>query len=494
MPGRVKLEVVEGPMKGKEFVFEEHDAFLFGRMQDCHACFPNDQQVSRHHFIMEVNPPDARIRDLGSLNGTYVDDVKHGSRKPGESPEEGARRRHPEVDLKSGSSIRVGQTLLTVVLEGALECCQCGRSIPEHGRERSAWIEGAFICADCRAKLISMGSPARGPVPLRCQKCGKDVSDEIGRARRGDYVCVSCREKAQDDPMVLMQALIEQAARLHRGDRTPAIAGYEIRKRLGKGAFGAVYLASRKSDQGEVAIKVMLAQVAVDDNAREKFIRETAVLKGLRHRNVVPLFENGSAGSGFYFVMELCEKGSVADLMVRRGGKLSLKEATPIILQTLDGLIYTHGKGVVHRDLKPQNLLLRGGRADRCAKVSDYGFAKDFQQAGLSGMTLTGAVGGTPPFMPREQVTNFKYVRPVSDVWSLGATFYNMLTGAFCRDFRDGKEPMEVILQGDIIPIRKRDATIPKPLAEVIDRAIANKVEDRYQTAEEFRKELEIVL
>lgn len=494
MSGRVKLQVIEGPMKGKEFVFEEHDAFLFGRMPDCHACFPNDQQVSRHHFIMEANPPDARIRDLGSLNGTYVDDVKYGSRKPGETPEEGARRQYTEVDLKSGSRIRVGQTILTVLLEGALECCQCGRSIPEQSRERSAWIGGTFICAECKAKLISMSEPVKGPEPVRCQKCGKDVSGEIGQARRGDYVCEACRKAAEEDPMKLLVELFRQAGRLQGGDRIPAIEGYEILKRLGKGAFGAVYLARRKTDKEQVAIKVMLAKVAVDENARNRFIREIEVVKMLHHDHVVSLFEHGSSGSGFYFVMELCEKGSVADLMVRRGGKLSLKEATPIMLQALDGLIYAHEQGIVHRDLKPQNLLLSGSFATRSAKVSDFGFAKDFEKAGFSGMTVTGAVAGTPPFMPREQVTNFKYVQPVSDVWSIAATFYNMLTGEFCRNFAGNKDPMEVILEGEIIPIRKRDMTIPKPVADVIDHALANKLEDRIQTVGEIKRELEKAL
>ena len=92
MSGKVKLEVVEGSMRGKQFLFEEHDTFLFGRMPDCHACFPDDQQVSRHHFILEVNPPDVCLRDLGSLNGTHVNGTKCGSREKGETPEAGAQR------------------------------------------------------------------------------------------------------------------------------------------------------------------------------------------------------------------------------------------------------------------------------------------------------------------------------------------------------------------------------------------------------------------
>jgi serine/threonine protein kinase len=124
------------------------------------------------------------------------------------------------------------------------------------------------------------------------------------------------------------------------------------------------------------------------------------------------------------------------------------------------------------------------------AKVSDFGLAKSFQKAGFSGMTATGAAAGTYPFMPREQLTNFKFVKPVSDVWSMGATFYFLLTGQFPRDFRRGADPVEVILRGGIVPMRKRDARIPRKVAEVIDRAVADKSNDRYQTAAEFRQAL----
>ena len=137
MSGKVKLEAVEGPMKGKAFIFEEHDTFLFGRLDDCHACLPDDNMVSRHHFIMEANPPDARIRDLGSLNGTYVNGAKYGSREAHETPEEGAKRQYPEVDLKHGDRIKVGATVLAVALEGEAVCCQCNAAIADADREAS---------------------------------------------------------------------------------------------------------------------------------------------------------------------------------------------------------------------------------------------------------------------------------------------------------------------------------------------------------------------
>ena len=97
MSAKVLLHLHAGSDAGKVFAFAEHDTFVFGRMEDCHACFPDDGQVSRHHFILEVNPPAACLRDLGSLNGTYVNGKKFGARGKDETPEQGAQRHYPEV-------------------------------------------------------------------------------------------------------------------------------------------------------------------------------------------------------------------------------------------------------------------------------------------------------------------------------------------------------------------------------------------------------------
>src|SRR6185503_1255868 len=101
MPGKVTLRVTRGPIQGKVFTFEQHDTFIFGRDEDCHARLPKeDKTASRHHFILEVNPPDARLRDLGSLNGVYINDTKYGGRDRDENLQEANRRKFPELDLK----------------------------------------------------------------------------------------------------------------------------------------------------------------------------------------------------------------------------------------------------------------------------------------------------------------------------------------------------------------------------------------------------------
>ncbi len=453
MSNQVHFSVTVGPMKGNVFSFEEHDTFLFGRLEECHGYLPGDGQVSRRHFMIEVNPPDARIRDFGSLNGTYVNDKKIGSREKGESPEQGQKRKYPEVDLKDGDVVRAGETVFSV----KMEC------------EKAAG-------------------------PILCAQCGKNVTEELGGRQVGSYICVACRQSMEMDPaQILRDMLAKEAGKSAQKEGMPIIAGYRIKRRIGIGAFGAVYLAESEADARRVAIKVMLARVAVDEQARAKFKREIELLKGFRHENIVEVLESGSAGSAFYFVMEHCQGGSVADYMEARGGKLSPAVAMPIMLKALRGLAFVHQSGVVHRDLKPQNILLAGTPASPVAKIADLGLAKNFEKAGLSGHTMTGAYAGTPIYMPKEQLTGYKYAKPVSDIWSLGATFYNLLTGAMPRDFPKGCDPLEVILKNEMVPIRQRDSGIPAGLAAVLDKAIQASPKERFADAGEMLAALEKV-
>ena len=416
MAARVTLKATAGPLAGRVFSYDRHDTFLFGRSPDCHAeLAANDTTASRHHFLLEVNPPNARLRDLGSLNGTHVNGQKHGGRGRQESPEEAARRKLPEVDLHDGDHIRVGATVFEVAIEG----------------RRST-------------------APAELP--------GEDGS--------GLESLLGVR------PAVPVE-----------------IPGYAVGKMIGRGGMGAVYLARRAEDGATVALKVMLAQADVDEASRENFRREIEVTRSLRHPRIVSLIDHGSTQSTFYFAMEYCAGGSVADLQHRQPGGLPLTLSVRIALEALEGLAYAHEQGFVHRDLKPENLLLADDTGG-AAKVTDFGLAKSFQQAGLSGMTATGAVAGTLYFMPREQLTQFRLLKPVSDVWSMGATLYHMLTGGYPREFRPGEDPLPVILRGGVIPIRARDPRLPEAVAAVVDRSVLDAVTERYQTAGEFRAAL----
>lgn len=450
----IRIDVTEGLLKGKSFAFTTHDTFIFGRMADCHCCLPGDTLVSRHHFIVEANPPDAQIRDFGSRNGTWVNGTKIGGRKEGETPEQGQKRKYPDVALVNGDTIKVGGTTLEVKIEGIV----------------------------------------KDTSPVLCGRCGRNVRDEVGDLRGGAYICLECRKSIENDPVAQLVRMMKQEGQEAPGDGVPAIRGYAIKGKLGEGGFGAVYLGEHAQTKRPVAVKVMLSRVAVDPEAREKFQQEIRVMQGLKHPNLVELLDNGAAGGAFFFIMEYCEAGSVGDLLKRRGGKLDLKEAGPLMLQALEGLAFVHDKGFVHRDLKPENILLKGQRQNRNAKIGDLGLAKNFEQAGFSGMTVTGAFAGTPSFMPREQLTNFKYVKPVSDIWSMAATFYVMLTGLLPREVPKSMDPIEGVLHGRIVPIQERDRKIPAALSQVLDKALAGNAKERFVDGKAFLAAMRIVL
>jgi serine/threonine protein kinase len=192
--------------------------------------------------------------------------------------------------------------------------------------------------------------------------------------------------------------------------------------------------------------------------------------------------------------MEFASGGSMDRWMKRQGGKVPLAEAAPIMLQCLDGLAHAHRHGFIHRDLKPQNILLHQRQGQWTAKITDFGLAKSFAVAGLSGMTATGGAAGTYKYMPREQLTDFKYIGPASDVWSIAATFYHLLTGCLPLDFPPGKDPVAVLLGSEPALIRSREPGLPAAVAAVLDLALTVDRGERYPTAVEMKVALEKAL
>lgn len=267
------------------------------------------------------------------------------------------------------------------------------------------------------------------------------------------------------------------------------VRGYVLDIEIKEGGMGAVYRIKHRATGGLAAIKVMRPSFAVTRKAAELFRREIQLASTLNHLNVVRVYGSGYAQGVLFLVMEYCEGGSVFDLMGERGGRLDFETAVDFTVQALAGLEYLHhaslervelaggsrteAHGLVHRDLKPQNLLLVGRGGSSAVKVSDFGLSKAFDLAGWSGVTITGDAWGTPEFISREQLANYKYAEPKVDVWSAAACLYNMITGTYPRNFRAGGDKFLVVKQNSPIPIRQRMASVPSKLAELIDNALA---------------------
>ena len=421
MPAKVTLSVTEGKLKGKQFPFDSRTTCIIGRNPDCNIKIPSDNCISRYHCLLDINPPDIRIRDFGSLHGTYVNGECIGRRDINQTPEEGAKLQLSEYDLKDGDVIQLSNTAFQVSIGKGLD-------IPP------TWI----IPEDT------------SDIPSRLEI---DLDTDLG-----------------------------------------SIEGYTKIKLLGRGGCGEVYLARHDDRIGNrklVALKTLLPRVAVMPYMKARFLAEAEQTKMLAHPNLVKFDDCGEANGIFYFTMEFCDRGSVVHLMEKRGGKLAVEEATDIILQVLDGLHYAHTeKGLVHRDIKPGNIFLTVYSGNTVAKLGDYGLTKAFDLAGLSGQTLTGTVMGTPSCMPRQQVLDFKYVKPDVDVWATAATLYYMLTGKYPRDLTGDIDPMLEILTKPPVPIRERDSSIPQPLAELLDLALIDHPQLHFKNAIAFKQAL----
>lgn len=477
MVARVRLKFLEGPLAGNEFEFTRHETFIFGRGRECHARLPeSDRTVSRHHFFLEINPPEAWVRDLGSLNGTYVNGFKIGARAKAEPAPSIHPEEYPQVRLQHGDKIKGGATVLEVLIEVKTSCILCNRDLGYQP------LQGEFnelhVCDDCSSSGVVPGTGRTVGTVVKCRSCGKMMTLDKKR-----MICEECEGSSTPGNLVKLRNGKESDVILLE-TYTHALSPYQVEKLLGRGAMGSVYLARHRETGVQVAIKAMLPKTALDEHSRKVFQREINVASSLNHPNVVSIFEHRVVGDVFFIIMEYCAGGSIKNRAKVAGGKLELNQALSFLQQALTGLAYIHECGFVHRDLKPENLLLSDPEGG-IVKISDFGLAKSFTDAGLSGMTITGAAAGTFPFMPREQLIEFKYAKPAGDVWSMAATFYYLLTGYYPLDFPRGEDPIVIVLRNRVVPIDERGVKFPQGFTQIMNRALAAR-EDRYSSAKEF--------
>jgi serine/threonine protein kinase len=311
----------------------------------------------------------------------------------------------------------------------------------------------ALNCPDCGHDILPPEDETIDSVT--CPGCDKEID-----IRQVGTMKISPVELSPGHP-VSQPTSVEDDVDLPDGT---VIGPYTLRNLLGRGGMGAVYKADHKELDRTVAIKILPSKLSKDPEFTERFRREAKVLAQLSHPNIVQIFDLGTQGEILYLAMEYVDGVNIRDVLQTQ--ELKPEQALHIVPRLCEALEYAHSKGVVHRDIKPDNILLD---KEGNPKVADFGLAKIVRGDTPPGtLTRTGLAMGTPDYMAPEQREETKNVDHRADIYSMGVVLYEMLTG---------KLPI-----GDFeLPSRK--VTVDLRMDEVVVRALANDPERRYQRA-----------
>jgi serine/threonine-protein kinase len=283
---------------------------------------------------------------------------------------------------------------------------------------------------------------------------------------------------------LFQEAAIESAGQLQ-------IPGYQIIEKIGKGSMGIVYKARQTSVDRIVAVKVLLDQLAQNKEFIKRFDREAKIAAKLSHNNIVNAIDAGEAGGHFFFVMEFVEGDTVKDFL-EKGRIFDEKTALRIVLAVAEALKHAHQRGLIHRDIKPENIILT---KDGNVKLADLGLARLTSDEKWA-MSEAGMAIGTPYYISPEQVRGQVDVDIRTDIYSLGATLYHMITGQVPYSGETPTEVMKKHVSKDfaLTPPDHLNTNLSSGLGEVVETMLAKNREERYRTPEDLLLDLKCLV
>ncbi|MCL4804857.1 MAG: serine/threonine protein kinase [Anaerolineae bacterium] len=274
------------------------------------------------------------------------------------------------------------------------------------------------------------------------------------------------------------------------------IENYRIDSVLGEGGMGTIYRATDVNLMRPVAVKVMHGNLADDPTFQGRFLQEARAAARLDHPSIVRIYHFGRESGLLYIVMELIDGlslGAYLRQLARLNQVVRLEETVSLIAQAADALGYAHRQGVIHRDIKPDNILVkrldqpdRPGDPPLRAMVTDFGLAR---LMGMEQDTQSGLMMGTLPYMSPEQVLGLP-VDGRSDIYSLGVVLYQLTTGRLPLEIRSPEQAVQAHQYEEVVAPRETHAGVPVAIETIIMRALARRAENRYQTAEELAADL----
>ena len=323
---------------------------------------------------------------------------------------------------------------------------------------------------------------------------GLCTEEELARCKK------QFKNQSEENPTTLEQLLISnrfitpsQARRTKEAtkegkDVAEQIPGYKILGKLGAGAMAIVYKAKQLSLDRVVAVKILPRRFSENPDYVQRFYKEGKAAAKLNHNNIVTAYDVGEAGGYHYFVMEYVEGKTLYEDM-SKGKIFSEAEAIEIITQVAKALAHAHTRGLIHRDVKPKNIMIN---TTGTVKLADLGLARNTDDVQMA-KSEAGKAFGTPYYISPEQIRGEIDIDARSDIYSLGATFYHMVTGRVPFDASSPAEVMKKHLKEPLIPPDHINISLSAGVSEVIEVMMAKRKQDRYTSAEELLLDLDAV-
>ena len=263
------------------------------------------------------------------------------------------------------------------------------------------------------------------------------------------------------------------------------VGGCRLLRRLGAGALGVVYEAEQVSVGRRIAIKMLSSRAAAQPEVVARFQREAKLSAAIQNRNVVGVFDCGMDRGVHYLLMEYVDGNTLAGLSEEQGnGRLDAKTATGYIRQCAEALAFIHGMDIIHRDIKPANILV--GK-NGVAKLADLGLAKQIDtESDAAGLTMQGMALGSPAYMPPEQIRNARDAGRPADIYALGATFYQIVSGKLPFDGRTGTEVLTKVLREPPPSLTTLVPELPANVRLLIERMMEKDAAKRPQSADDL--------
>jgi eukaryotic-like serine/threonine-protein kinase len=270
----------------------------------------------------------------------------------------------------------------------------------------------------------------------------------------------------------------------------PRIADYDVSRVLGRGGMGVVFHAVQRSTGREVALKLVRPSPLASAETTKLFLREAKILSLLRHPRIVEYLELGLHEDQMYLAMEYLPTLDFPNLLATQSRPKQIRLACGIVCRVLEALQHAHEQDVVHRDVKPANILVykRGGRL--LVKLADFGLAKNYLEAGLTEISCENNVRGTLSYIAPEQLLSCRYAKPPCDIYSVGVCLYRFLSGRLPYANDHASELFANIVNSKIRPLADAAPDLPAEICRSVHRALAREPGDRYSSAEHMRRSL----